>query len=234
MVPSPKLSPILLPANFWTIRPDVDMTIHYCRTLTTRGTEPLVTDLTSVYAFSSLKKERCPILCEVFDRQFILNMYFDLDKAWDGMPSEAECKRVLEAALNFLRPIIRSRYSIRSLTIMPSRTKVSFHIVCPQVRSPRHIMHLIVKASEHLDLGLDPAVYNCHRQTLLPVFAMEEKNTIRHTRPVEPYVGISLRSHCPSSFPDLHLDSKILPRFRSRFQALMFHLGCKKKIYLQL
>lgn len=160
--------------------------IRYCRTIQTRPTATLSTDIADFMGFLN---SGSPVLYEVFDLQTRLNVYFDLDKFWDGEPSDVDATRVLEAALDFLRRILGAGTQF-AVSGAHRRGKVSFHIVCPLLASTRAVMKRIVNLSEEHSLGLDCAVYNEGRQLMRPLFAMGEKTDSVPLILVAPYIGM--------------------------------------------
>ena len=189
MTPSPVIAACPLPAQFWTIRDNLvkPSTIRYCNAVATRRTGSLNAGIDTV--MSKFSSGANPVFYEIFDYQPKLNLYFDLDKAWDGVPTIVECNRVLEAALDFLRGILGSTTTF-AVSQSHRRNKISFHIVCPLISAHRLVSKQIVQVSELYDLGLDIAVYNSGRQLMRSAFAMGEKADSVPLTPVYPYIGV--------------------------------------------
>lgn len=176
-----------LPLNFWVLTPPaLDSNVRYCRSVFTRRTATLSARLDQI---RDMLTAVAPIFYEVLDaHSMITKLYFDIDKAWDGVPTPADCMRVLEAALNFLRDTL---HVMDGFAVCQAHRagKISFHITCSGLVADRPAMKKIAMLSQSQDLGFDTAVYNHSRQLMRTVFGQGEKSDSVPFWPVEGYVG---------------------------------------------
>lgn len=179
----------VLPSTFWTIDAAVSptTTILHCDSIHCPQGSHKSSSLCDV--MSILQLHSAQILYEVLLSDAEHNMYFDIDKAWIGVPGEDDCAKALADVLTFLRKIIgeETRFAVSQ---SHRHAKISFHVVCPGIVAEKSTMRKIALLAQPLDIAVDTAVYKTDRQLMRSAFATGEKPDSIPLWPVHPYAGV--------------------------------------------